>query len=144
LGLKQQVWAKSTTGIRHRDAKNVGVVQWPLFANCVEKLRLIEVAGVDSLLLGAGDSVDDGRTAGETIVIGVAIIAGLYFGREVLAVLLSFVLAPLLEALSRLRIGSVASVLAAVALAFAILGILALSSVDKQRSWVKAYRHIRS
>jgi hypothetical protein len=31
--------------------------------NCVEKLRLIEVPGADSLLLGGGDSVDDGRTA---------------------------------------------------------------------------------
>ena len=56
-------------------------------------------------------------------------IAGLYFGREVLvpmsiAVLLSFVLAPLVDALSHLRIGRVASVLIAVALAFGILGIL--------------------
>src|ERR1700722_8999343 len=31
--------------------------------NCVEKLRLIEAPGADSLLLGGGDSVDDGRTA---------------------------------------------------------------------------------
>ena len=28
--------------------------EWPLFANCVEKLRLIETAGADSLPLGAG------------------------------------------------------------------------------------------
>ena len=51
------------------------------------------------------------------------------FGREVLvpmsiAVLLSFVLAPVADALSRLRIGRVASVLITVALAFAILGVL--------------------
>jgi Transposase domain (DUF772) len=29
--------------------------------NCVEKLRLIEAPGADSLLLGGGDSVDDER-----------------------------------------------------------------------------------
>jgi hypothetical protein len=37
----------------------------PLSTNCVEKLRLIAALGADSLLLGAGDSVDDGRTAGD-------------------------------------------------------------------------------
>src|SRR5271156_4780776 len=31
----------------------------------VEKLRLIEAPGADSLLLGGGDSVDDGRTASD-------------------------------------------------------------------------------
>jgi len=41
-----------------------------------------------------------------------------------IAVLLSFVLAPVADALSRLRIGRVASVLITVALAFAILGVL--------------------
>ena len=35
----------------------------PVSANCVEKLRLIEAPCADSLLSGAGDSVDDGRTA---------------------------------------------------------------------------------
>ena len=39
--------------------------QRSLSANCVEKLCLIEAPGADSLLLGAGDSVDDGRTAGD-------------------------------------------------------------------------------
>jgi predicted PurR-regulated permease PerM len=67
--------------------------------------------------------------ATDTIIIGVAVIAGLYFGREVLvpmsiAILLSFVLAPVTDVLSRLRIGRIASALIAVALAFAILGIL--------------------
>src|SRR5271163_765714 len=33
--------------------------------NCVEKLRLIEASGADSLLLGGGDSADDGRAAGD-------------------------------------------------------------------------------
>jgi predicted PurR-regulated permease PerM len=79
----------------------------------------------------SGPRADLGRRAEttDTIIIGVAVIAGLYFGREVLvpmsiAVLLSFVLAPLADALSHLRVGRVASVLIAVALAFGILGIL--------------------
>src|SRR5277367_5394102 len=79
----------------------------------------------------SGPRADLGRRAEatDTIIIGVAVVAGLYFGREVLvpmsiAVLLSFVLAPVADALSRLRIGRVASVLVAVALAFAILGVL--------------------
>src|SRR5277367_4733111 len=79
----------------------------------------------------SGPRADLGRRAQatDTIIIGVAVIAGLYFGRDVLvpmsiAVLLSFVLAPATDALSRLHIGRVASVLIAVALAFAILGIL--------------------
>ena len=79
----------------------------------------------------SGPRADLGRRARttDTVIIGVAVIAGLYFGREVLvpmsiAVLLSFVLAPVADALSRLHIGRVASVLIAVALAFAILGVL--------------------
>src|SRR5271169_167939 len=79
----------------------------------------------------SGPRADLGKRAEttDTIIIGVAVIAGLYFGREVLvpmsiAVLLSFVLAPLADALSHLRVGRVASVLIAVALAFGILGIL--------------------
>ena len=79
----------------------------------------------------SGPRADLGRRAEatDTIIIGVAVVAGLYFGREVLvpmsiAVLLSFVLAPVTDVLSRLRIGRVASVLIAVALAFAILGVL--------------------
>jgi hypothetical protein len=35
----------------------------PLDVNCVEKLRLIEAPVADSLLLGGGDSADDGRAA---------------------------------------------------------------------------------
>jgi predicted PurR-regulated permease PerM len=79
----------------------------------------------------SGPRADLGRRAEatNTIIIGVAVVAGLYFGREVLvpmsiAILLSFVLAPVTDVLSRLRIGRVASALIAVALAFAILGIL--------------------
>jgi hypothetical protein len=33
--------------------------------DCVEKLRLIEALLADSLLLRAGDSVDDGQAAGD-------------------------------------------------------------------------------
>jgi len=72
----------------------------------------------------SGPRADLGRCAQttDTIIIGVAVVAGLYFGWEVLvlmsiAVLLSFVLVPVADALSRLRIGGVASVLGAIALA---------------------------
>ena len=91
----------------------------------------IQGEGTESRNPFSGPRADLGRRAQatDTIIIGVAVIAGLYFGRDVLvpmsiAVLLSFVLAPATEALSRLHIGRVASVLIAVALAFAILGIL--------------------
>ncbi len=87
--------------------------------------------GVEARNPFSGPRADLGRRAQatDTIIIGVAVIAGLYFGRDVLvpmsiAVLLSFVLAPATDALNRLYIGRVASVLVAVALAFAILGIL--------------------
>jgi predicted PurR-regulated permease PerM len=64
--------------------------------------------------------------ATDTAIIVAAVIAALYFGHDVLvpialAVLLSFVLAPVVAALTRLRIGKIASVLFAVILAFAIL-----------------------
>ncbi len=76
----------------------------------------------------SGPRADLGRRvpAADTVVIVVAVIAGLYFGRDVLvpialAVLLSFVLDPVARAFARLRIGRVSSVLLAVAIAFAIL-----------------------
>ncbi len=76
----------------------------------------------------ASPRADLGRRARatDTVIVAVGIIAGLYFGRDVLvpftlAVLLSFVLAPLVDALTRLKAGKVPSVLLAVALAFAIL-----------------------
>ncbi len=67
------------------------------------------------------------RAATDTVIIAAAVAAALYFGREVLvpialAVLLSFVLAPVVMTLSRLRIGKVASVLATVIVAFGLLG----------------------
>jgi predicted PurR-regulated permease PerM len=61
-----------------------------------------------------------------TVIIGAITIAALYFGREVLvpialAFLLSFVLAPLVRLLRRLRIGRAPSVLIAVLLAFLVI-----------------------
>jgi predicted PurR-regulated permease PerM len=75
---------------------------------------------------GARADLGGRAQATDTIIIVAAIIVGLSFGRDVLvpiaiAVLLSFVLAPVTDALTRLRIGRVASVLLAVTLAFALL-----------------------
>src|SRR5271154_2620881 len=75
-----------------------------------------------------GPRADLGKRARatDTVIIVTAIVAGLYFGRDVLvpialAVLLSFVLAPVVIALARLHLGKVASVLATVVVAFALL-----------------------
>ena len=62
-----------------------------------------------------------------TLLAGAVVVGALYFGREllvpmVLAVLLAFVLAPLVRMLRRLRLGQAPSVLVAVALGFAALG----------------------
>jgi predicted PurR-regulated permease PerM len=61
-----------------------------------------------------------------TLAVGVVVIAALYFGREVfiplvLAVLLSFVLAPVVSFLRRLRLGRVPSVIVAVLLALSVI-----------------------
>jgi predicted PurR-regulated permease PerM len=84
--------------------------------------------GPDDMSPFSGPRADLGRRAQatDTIIIVVAVIAALYFGHDVLvpialAVLLSFVLTPVTVMLARLHIGRVASVLVAVALAFAIL-----------------------
>ena len=76
---------------------------------------------------GARADLGSRAAASDTAIIAAAIVLALYLAREVLvpialAVLLSFVLAPVVVALARLRIGTVASVLLAVALAFAVLG----------------------
>ncbi|RYY09077.1 MAG: AI-2E family transporter, partial [Alphaproteobacteria bacterium] len=62
-----------------------------------------------------------------TLAVGVVLIAALYFGREVfiplvLAVLLSFVLGPVVNLLRRLHLGRVPSVIVAVLLALAVIG----------------------
>lgn len=75
-----------------------------------------------------GPRADLGRRARatDTTIIVAAVIGGLYFGRDILvpialAVLLSFVLAPVVVAFSRLHIGKVASVLLTVFIAFLLL-----------------------
>ena len=85
----------------------------------------------DALSPFSGARADLGRRADatDTVIIVAAIVLGLFFARDVLvpiaiAVLLSFVLAPVTGALTRLRIGKVAAVLLAVALAFVILASL--------------------
>ncbi|MBR0719630.1 AI-2E family transporter [Bradyrhizobium liaoningense] len=70
------------------------------------------------------------------LFIGLALVALLYFGRElfvpvVLALLLSFVLAPVVRLFRRLYAGRVGSVLAAVALAFLL--IFGLSAIMTQQ-----------
>ena len=73
-----------------------------------------------------------GPTGLQALNAGAIVVAALYFGRDllvplVLAVLLAFVLAPLVVLLQRTRMGKAPSVLVAVALAFAaILGIGAI------------------
>jgi predicted PurR-regulated permease PerM len=62
-----------------------------------------------------------------TLAVGVVMVAALYFGREVfiplvLAVLLSFVLAPVVNLLRRLRFWRIPSVIVAVLLALGIIG----------------------
>lgn len=83
---------------------------------------------VEALSPFSGARADLGRRADatDTVIIVAAIVLALYFARDVLvpiaiAVLLSFVLAPVTAAFRRLHVGRVASVLLAVALAFAIL-----------------------
>src|SRR3954452_6098573 len=58
-------------------------------------------------------------------------IGGLYFGRDIfvpfaVSILLSFVLAPLVNRLQRLRLPRIAAILVAVALAFVVIGALAI------------------
>ena len=62
-----------------------------------------------------------------TLAIGVVLVVALYFGREVfiplvLAVLLSFVLAPVVNLLRRIKLGRIPSVIVAVLLALGVIG----------------------
>lgn len=66
------------------------------------------------------------ETSGSAIVVGIAVVAALYLGREVLvpitlALLLAFVLSPLVELLRRLRLRRIPSVILAVLLALGII-----------------------
>ncbi len=71
-----------------------------------------------------------GLTSMFALLVGVVIVASLYFGREVLipvtlAVLLSFLLAPLVHLLHRIRLGRVPSVIVAVVVALGVILALA-------------------
>jgi predicted PurR-regulated permease PerM len=84
----------------------------------------------------------------ETVLVAAAIVAALYFGREVLlpialAVLLSFVLAPLARFLQRLRLPRLAAVLVSVLLAFAVIsavGTLMFSQVSQLAGELPRYQ----
>ena len=72
------------------------------------------------------DRVPAAGTPGLTIIVAVVIVAALYYGREVLipitlAVLLSFVLSPLVELLRRAWLGRTVSVVLAVLLALGVI-----------------------
>ena len=74
--------------------------------------------------LSPARGVSTGATG--TVIVGAVAVAALYFGREVLvpialAFLLSFVLAPLVRLLRRLRLGRAPSVLIAVLFAFLVI-----------------------
>jgi predicted PurR-regulated permease PerM len=61
-----------------------------------------------------------------TIAVAVVVVAGLYFGRSMLipitlAILLSFLLAPLVNLLRRMHLGRIPSVLLAVLLALTVM-----------------------
>jgi len=77
-----------------------------------------------------------------TIAVSVVVVAGLYFGRSVLipitlAMLLSFLLAPLVNLLRRMHLGRVPSVLLAVLLALTV--ILALGPHNRAARWVSGF-----
>ncbi|WP_343893312.1 AI-2E family transporter, partial [Craurococcus roseus] len=82
------------------------------------------------------------------LLAGAVVVAALYLGRElfvplVLAVLLAFVLAPLVRALHRLRLGRAPSVLVAVALGFAALfgiGLVVAGQVSQLASNIPTYQ----
>ena len=88
----------------------------------------LDAADDNVVLSGPGPGVSDRRRSGASVLNAAAvIIAGLYFGRElmvplVLAVLLAFVLAPAVSLLRRARLPHTAAVLLSVLLAFAVLG----------------------
>lgn len=70
------------------------------------------------------------------VAIGAFVIAALYFGREVfvpvaLAILFSFVLAPLVKGLQKLRVPRALAVFAVVLIAFAILAALTMAMLGQ-------------
>jgi predicted PurR-regulated permease PerM len=73
---------------------------------------------------------DDHRSGLNSLIIAIAVVAALYFGRDIfipiaLAILLTFALAPLVARLRRLKVPRVVAVLTVVAGAFAVLLLVA-------------------
>ena len=80
-----------------------------------------------------------------TVLVAAAIVAALYFGREVLlpialAVLLSFVLAPPVRLLQRLYFPRFAAVTIVVLLAFGVISGLATLMFARSVNWQGIYR----
>jgi len=93
------------------------------------------MVGVLSRSLRSGTPIPSAETPSIrgllTLAVGVVVVAGLYLGRDVLipitlAVLLSFVLAPLADLLQRVRVGRIPSVLLTVAIALGMIAALVL------------------
>ena len=108
----------STVGCRYLGPKNSGV------ANGMpnSRLRWAQVAPAET----------PGLRGLTTLAVSVVVVAGLYLGREVLipitlAILLSFVLAPLVDLFRRIHLGRVPSVVLAVFIAVSV--ILAIGGV---------------
>jgi len=91
------------------------------------------MVGVLSRSLRSGTPIPSAETRSIrgllTLAVGVVVVAGLYLGRDVLipitlAVLLSFVLAPLADLLQRVHVGRIPSVLLTVAIALGVIAAL--------------------
>jgi predicted PurR-regulated permease PerM len=91
------------------------------------------MVGVLSRSLRSGTPIPSAETPSIrgllTLAVGVVVVAGLYLGRDVLipitlAVLLSFVLAPLADLLQRVHVGRIPSVLLTVAIALGMIAAL--------------------
>ena len=92
-----------------------------------ELVAAIEENAAAAPLAGVSESPAPGLTGLQMLNAAAIVVAGVYLGREllvpmVLAVLLAFVLAPLVRLLRRARLGNVPSVLLAVLLAFGTIG----------------------
>ena len=86
---------------------------------------------------------NNGASYSNALVSAAVVVAGLYFGRPILlpfalAILLSFLLAPLVERFERWRFGRIAAVLSVVSAAF--LGLVVLGSVLAHQVYDLAYK----
>ncbi len=98
-----------------------------------------DVAGYQDILTGSHDSPSPAQAPGSSaselrsllgVAVGTLVIAALYFGKEVLvpitlAVMLSFILSPVVNFLQRLRLWRAPAVILTVLAALALLGIVA-------------------